>query len=490
MKEIILDNFLKMNPQAPEYSQKNTNYLISGADPLYYLNDNSQEEQVAPLSASIDWKQITATIQGNIVHMVSGVGGTYTAYAITDTTKVYGITTSSVVDLGYPTGSSVGNIAGYLVIGGNSLYATFGSAGTVYYMPLSSGAWSSFGSINSAVGTHFMEQFADHIAIADGTVAYTQANLVKLIDPTTGTPTILTTPLLNVGLGFGILQMRNFNDKYLAVAVGKVGSGGGEVGYPQNYIYLWDGALDTFNYSVKVPGKFIDMKVVNSTLYVAVQVSNGKTCIYYLSGTQLKKVFTTQISTINTSPGQHRPATFCVLFDFKNYLGVKLSNTPDLTVPILVYGKDEVGGLEFIYSSGRIFDQFVVDYNGVLFANEYVSGGNSNLYYLPTTGTYQTILYRSQWIPVNNLQSLDIFYNSLPVSGTDAINVTIYGRGEDIITGTSTTVLDSITPTNYLNAERTRLDCKGFTGDKVKIELSTVNSTWKPNIRKIKLITA
>jgi len=485
MRQIVLENFLKQYPQVPQYSEKNQHYLISGVNPLYYLTDGTQEEQIAPLAASLDWQPIVGSVSGNIVHMVSSTGGTFTAYAVTDTTKVYGLTAGSVTDLGYPSGSSNLTQNCYLAIGANSLFMTnAGSPGQVFYMSLPQGTWSSFGTISQTSGVHIMEPFSDHIAISDGTT--NQSNLVKLIDPTSGTPTILTIPVLNLGAGFGVTQMRNFNDKYLAVAFGKVGAGGIATGYPQNYICLWDTATDSFNYSMKVPGKFIDMKVVDSVLYVAVQVANDKTCIYQMRGTNLQKVFTTQISTISTGV---RAGVPCSLFDFKNYLGILLSSNTDLAHPVMVYGNDESGGIEFIHSSGRNFDQFVVDYNGNLIVNEYVPSGNSNLYYYVSTGSiYQTILYKSQWIPVKNLQALDINYDSPPAHTGNSINVTVYGRGEDIITGSSTTVLNPITPTTYLNAERTRLDVKGFTGDKVKIQLSTAGNDWGAIIRKIVLI--
>ena len=43
-------------------------------------------------------------LDGNIVHFVASVDQTYSAYAITDTTHIYGMTISgeAIVDLGYP----------------------------------------------------------------------------------------------------------------------------------------------------------------------------------------------------------------------------------------------------------------------------------------------------------------------------------------------------------------------------------------------------
>ena len=112
----------------------------------------------------------------------------------------------------------------------------------------------------------------------------------------------------------------------------------------------------------------------------------------------------------------------------------------------------------------------------------------------PYAGNYKQLLYKSQWIPVRNLQGVDIWYET-PPSGTDKIVVTLYGQGENLITsGAQTIDLNPITATNYLNKKRSRLDIsdyqtgEAFQGDQVKIVLSTVNTTWQPIIRAINLI--
>lgn len=664
MKQIPLENFLKMSPQVPQYSQKNQHYLISGTYPVSYLDDGTQEEQIAPLSASIDWLSITPSlidkypesnqdyvldayagstrlygqsflnvnatylksckfyikkngtptgnifayiyastgtlgttskptgaslatsdsidistltgslqlitfkfsgvnqiqlsantnyilvigsnngdgtnnleigfdssspsyngnvssssdgtnwtatsvidmifyifggsltsgnvpIEGNIVHMIPSTEGTYSSYAITDTTKVYGVSYNSVVDLGYPTGSSTNSNGGYMAIGGGTtgnlgyLFVTLASSSTaVYYMPLPGGSWSTYAGANlvTSTGVHILEPFLDFIAVKDGRTAYLQGSIVRKLDVSALTIPALPVVGLDLGTGFSIIQMRNFNNKYLAIAGGKTSSGGLANGYAQNYIFLWDGVSSRYNYSLKVPGQFIDMRVVDSVLYVAVRVSNGKTIIYYLNGTKLTKIFTTQISTVYNSAVIATPSPF---FDFKNYLGIILNPNSDLQYPLMIYGRDEIGDMEFIHSSGRRFEIVCPGYDGNIFASQYVVSGFSTLYYLPTSGTYQQILYKSQWMPVKNLKFIDIYYDTPPVGGTDAINVTIDGQGEDIIAGSVTISLASITSTNYLTKKRSRLDVQGFTGDQLRITLSTINSTWQPKIRAI-----
>lgn len=672
-KTISIENFLKMTPQVPEYSSKNQNYLIAGANPLYYLDDNTQEQQVAPLTASIDWTQISSSIiesligtqdslvsvysgstdqffgqsftttnaitlsgaqfylkklgsptgayfatiyahtgtygstgtptgsvlatsdaldpsvlttsyvltsfnfsgankiplaanthyfliityaggdssdsvivgidstspvvtgnasfstngtswtpnttyapifyvygggigtnfvEGNIVNMIPSTNNIYSIYAITDTTHVYGITQSLITDLGYITGSSQpGNAGGYLAIGGGGsatqgyLFGTNATNPDVYQMTLpgtGAGNWTQFGSsqVQTSVGVHIMEPFLDFIAIKDGSTSFIDGSLINKLNMSDMSS---INAGINVGVGYSIFQMRNYNNKYLAIAAGKAVAPSAS-GYPQNYIFLWDGISPRYNYSIKVQGQFIDMKVIDSVLYVAIKVSAFKTCLYQLVNTSLRKVFTSQISNIRNQQSSSKYAPIlCSLFDFKSYVGINLDPavSATLTNPILIHGSDEMGELEFIYSSGHDFDQINVGYDGNLYAAEYIAANsNSNVYTIPATGSYQPIFYQSQWIPVDNLESIYIDYDMPPKSGTDAINVTIFGRGEDILTGFSTTILDSIIPTNTFSNRKAKLDVKGFTGSQIMVQLSTVNnSTWRPIIRSIDLIT-
>lgn len=493
-KEIPIENFLRMIPQVPEYSSRNPNYLISGVNPLSYLDDGSQEEQIAPLSASIDWTFPPGVISSgeNVVDMIPSTEGTYSVYFITDSTQVYGLSSTGFTSLGFPSGSSVSNAGGRLAIAAGYIFAIWQA--TVYRMELPSGSWTAISgtTISYPGGVHFMEPFLDFIALADSASGDTPYSYIDKLDPSAFTVTNPPAAGIDLGTGIGIIGLKNYNDKYLAIAAGKTSYGGGVFGFAQNYIFLWDGISNTYNYSVRIPGKYVDMKVVDSVLYVAVESASSKSTVYYLDNTALKKSFNVQYSNFTFSKGSPVP---CALFDFKNYLGINL-NSPtnnEITFPLMVQGQDEMGAIEFIHSSGRSFDQICTGFDGNIYANVYFPSGTSEIVYLPTvlpfSGIYQSILYKSQWIPVANLQSIDIYYDTPPQSGTDAINVTIFGRGEDILSGSSTTVLQSINPANFLTQKRTRLDVLGFTGDKVKIQLSTVNSAWQPKIRGIILIT-
>ena len=175
------------------------------------------------------------------------------------------------------------------------------------------------------------------------------------------------------------------------------------------------------------------------------------------------------------------------IFDYRGAIGLKLDTNSDVNYPIEIFNKQL--DTNFIHTRDYNFDQFATGFNGEIFANTYVLGGASKIYfYNDSAPEYQTITYKSHWVPVKNLSRIDIEYDTPPQSGTDAIHVTLDGRGEDIISGNSTTPLADITPSTILNTTRTPLQISGFTGDRARITLTTTNSTWRPIIRKIGFI--
>lgn len=485
MKKIVLQNFLKMTPEAPQYSEANQHYLLSGVNPTYYLDtpdtstfDGIQEEQIAPLIASQKWNLLNNTTSGSAYNDITESSeSTYDFYFIRADSRVfaYDLFFGTKTDCGYPNlvaeNTSLQKIKCFA---NNLLVVTKTSTSPNIWrtaLPASgSSTWTPFGSISNDGDEHFLEPFLEYCMITDN------KRQVKKIDTSFN-----VTSGIDLGIGWTINGMRNYNDKYLAIA-GSTGS------FNNNFLFLWNGRSDTYNYSIKMAGRFLDMKVVDGTLYVAIWVSGtgnqsgtGKTVLYCLSGTSLKEVTLPFISTIKYGFKQG-------IFSMNNNVGINLNNSNSL----MIYGKTPTGTAKFVQNDNLSFTKISDTYSGSI-VGIVVTGGNYFLYYLPTVNInsrYNTITYKSQWIPVKNLSGIDIEYDTPPQSGTDAINVTIYGRGEDIISGNSTTVLDSITPTNYLNTTRTRLDTKNFAGDKVKILLTTVNSgAWRPIIRKITLIT-
>ena len=475
-----------------------TNYMVLGTDTTKSASGNASYsyngstwtvDSTQDLYFSVLYGLTNVTLDGDVIHMVSSTVINYSIYLITSTGRVYGVTYSNgapdgVTNLGYITGSAQSNILTFnLAIGGGDgtningyLFATQGGVQLVYKMPLPSGSWTATGSILSA-SFHDMEPFLNYIAIKDSS-STSYPSLVKKFSTTAFT----VTNGVDLGSGFGVKSMKNYNDKYLAIVGGK--GSVVDTGYSGNYLFLWDGISSTYNYSMKIPGKFIEMKVIDSVLYVAVATSKNKTVLYYMSGTSLKKVLTTQFSKINAY--FVRSYNLCSLFNFRNYVGLFMNSTSDMNYPILVYGREDIGQFEYIHSYGKQFDQFVTGYDGNIYASQFVSVGVSNLLYLGGSA-YQNIIYKSQWIPVKNLTAIDVLHDGAP-TGTDSITVTIYGQGENIISGNSTTVLTPITATSYLTAKRTRLICDGFTGDQVMVKLTTSYANTRPVIRGIILI--
>lgn len=476
--KISLNNFLRMNPEVPQYSTTNQHYLLSGVNPTYY-NDvpGIQEEQLAPLAASSKWFDMGG---GSFVFgsptsdITDSTEGTYSAYSIDNNSEVYGIDifTNNVVPLGYPSGSIETSFAQKLKCYNNKLLAITKTTTSpnMWKMDLPSGSWSSFGTI-SANDEHFLENFLEYCMVSD---SYSK---VKKIDASFS---ILTG--IDLGTGWTIKGMKNLNDKYLAV----VGANGN---FTNNFLFLWNGRDDRYNYSVKIPGKYIDMKVIDGVLYVAIWANGtgngtntGKTALYSLNGTRLTQIMIPQVSAITTSTGQKG-----AIFNFMNKVGLRLDSTE-----LMVYAKTIAGIEEFVLSRDINFNKFIETYDGYLLGTAPVTGQATGTcyWYNAQSTSYHNISYKSQWIPLpTNATGLDIVYDTPPQSGSDAINVTVYGKGENIISGNSTTVLNSITASSVLNTTRTRLDLQGFTGDKIMVQLTTVNTTWRPIIREINIIT-
>jgi hypothetical protein len=486
--KIEIRNFLRMTPEVPQFNvDKNPNYLVSGANPTHYLDfPGIQEEQMAPLIASYNWNQISASLDGEIVAMIpaSSNSANFTVFLMTSTSHVFGITASggipvSVTSLGFPDGGAhSGLLTGKLASFAGTLFAGVYLDSQIYRITSFSGpTWSSgMGSITLGVNT-FFTTFLQYLTVTDGL-----GNVVKFDTSFTQSAGI------SLGTGWIITGTINYNDKYMAIAAVRTNS----YDYTENYIFLWDGVSATYNYAMRIPGGYIDMEIIDSILWVAVSESSTKTSMYKMKNNFLVKEFTMPYSLISQAGFSFVPEDNHTLFNYMGKLGIRLTTNTDLTCPLLVYGDTPVGKESFIITSGNQFSNFCTGTDGLLYAAEYIPGGNGNLWYYPTTSTsYQPILYRSHWVRVHNPSGIDIRYALPPASATDQIQVTIYGRGEDIIAGSGivTTALVTITNTNFLDFKRTRLDLLGFEGDFMKIELRTVNTeTWRPVIRGIDII--
>ena len=493
MKKISLNNFLKMSPEAPQYTDKNQHYLISGANPTYY-NDISgvQEEQIAPLIASNVWQlaylndgghgsvgssHITSLIPnplvGSPLNDAFGIDiyGNIFMYSIYNNSCTnYGAVISGINSGDNAIHGFAGLIIAIVYTSAPFIYSSSsGSSGTwtsLYPVALSGGA--------NGIGQRYMEQMGQFLYISDGLDSSHTMSQVKLLSAS-----FVYIAGIDLGIGWTITGIRNFNDKYMAITANNANFSG-------DYLFLWNGQAGVDpQYKAKIEGQYIDMAIVNSILYVAVRVSGtgnsatiGKTAIFYLKNNQLVPLLTPQISLLSSGYGDNG-----VLFNFSSKLGMNL-----VSKDLMIYGDSEIGKEEFVLSTGRDFNKFCVTANGYLLAVDYYTF--SPYYYNLSSTTFNQISYKSHWIPVKNLQGLDIWYDAPPSITGDKISVTIYADGENIITGTQTIVLADITPTHYLNKKRTRLDVVGFAGDRCKIVLTTTQtSTFRPIIRGIDLIT-
>lgn len=472
--QVKLQNFLKMSPDAPQYSDKTQHYYMSGVNPTYYLDTPGiQEEQIAPLIASVAWTKapLAPAFNLSIDDIVPSNNNTYDAYAIGSDSETYGINAGSltVTQFGFPSGSSQSSGNHRTAIFANNMIVSvdgIGGAGNAELYRMATpggGGWTGITSLSGSL--HHLETFSKWCMVSSG------SKIDKLETSFSST----LTPGLDFGTGWSVLDMKNYNDQYLVSAVTQ-----GNFDY--TYLSLWDGIQNFSNAKVRVPGKFLGMKVINGVLNVAVLENGGsgtqiRTSIYYLKNTTLVLKMTPVVSPIIVPvTNQH------CLFNFSNKLGILLLNTDCLT-----YGSRNNGLEEFVISTGIAFDHFSETSGGLLIGTAF-NGTNTDLYvYIPTQTTYNPINYISEWIPVNNPTVIDIIYDSPPQSNTDAINVTVTGKGEDIITAETQIIpLQSITSTNKLNLRRTRLDLQGFTGSLLMINLTTVNNgSWRPIIRAI-----
>lgn len=475
-----VENFLAMNPAFPNYSEKNQHYYMSGVNPTYYLDTAGvQEVQLAPLVASVAWTK-GSFFNLSVDDIVPSISNSYDAYAVGSDSTVYGVNAASgaVSSFGFPSGSSsisgdhrIACFANQVIIS----IAGIGGAGLaeLYTMALPGGG--GFTGITSLTGTvHHLEPFSLYLLVSSGSQVQRLTTSLSLIGG------------IDFGTGWTVQNIKNYDDKYASIAVTQ-----GNFDY--SFLALWDGSSPFANFKVKVPGRFLDQKVINGILYVAVWENGGlgtniRTSVYKLNSTTLQLETSPIVSNISVPTNNQN----CI-FNFSNKVGVLLNNTD-----LFTYGKRNVGLEEFVLSTGIPFDHFSETSGGYLIGTALnPSTGNTDLYsYIQTATIYNKINYISQWMPSNAAGAIDIFYDTPPQSGTDSINVTIYGKGENIPKSQQnipivlnpinvSTIVSDVTP---ISQYRTRLDLQGFTGSQIKITISTINSTWRPIIRGYQLI--
>ena len=491
-----IDNFLRMSPQIPQAGAQNTNYLIANADPLSYLANNLQEEQVAPLSAAGYFLPVSysgsGAISGNIIEMIDGGGSGWDVIATADDFTVYGFSnatgkTSKLFYLGAPPVGSGGDGSAKIAIFNGNIVWTYYGQDYYYTNYLSGSSWTKkTAAFTSTNRVKYLEPFFKWLMVSDG------SNVMKIDS------TWVMTNGLSLGSQWDIMKLTNFNDKYLAIAA-TTNQGTSN----NNYLYLWDGSSVVSNYSMKIPGMFQDMYVSKGVLYVLVQERYGQSALYYLSGTILRRVQSIQIDYISLATYSNGIVYGTVLSEYSGMLCIRLGSKG-----IMLTGQLDAGQVEYliydysssIYGVSGVATKVINAGLGLL----YMSVGKNIGYYIPYSGSGNTstciknINYQSQWIPVRNLSGIDIWYETPPKVSGDAITLTVYGKGENLITNGSQTINCPPIVYNAIDSQqRTRVDLRDistgeqFAGDQVMVKLTTTlgtNSTWYPIIRSINLI--
>lgn len=461
--DFTIENFQSMRSDMPQFSAKNIHYSMSGVFPLYYKELNTtQEEQLAPLVASYAMSTQSTDANGNIVDIIAVAddGSTYPGRAYAD---VNNWVTNGIGNPVQPfgAGSSVQmclvDFAGFVIASSttssNLAWAIYGSNA---FTPIASG--------NGGSGTpRYMTPFLDFCTVCFGSKVY------KMTSGASAPIAPSSTAVLDIGQGFSILARPELYDKYVSIPAAKSISD-----YKNNYLFFWDGYASRYTYNIPLPGKFIGQTNVFGRLYVIVEEYVGTQGLYQVSGTQLKKVRNMHALYTSRSSTKAHP-----MFNARGYVAICTDSG------LFLWRSDEtIGEVGFLYNTTNFNGGTSTGTSNYL----HTISGNT-VQYDTTAGSFNNINYISQYIPVESVAKLEVWYNLPPQSGTDAINITLYGIDEYDPAGNlfnQTIVLNPITPTSYDSSKRTVLDCGGFVGKKMRIGLTTVNTgTWRPVIKKI-----
>lgn len=474
-----------MQPDLPEYSPKNQHYLISGVDPRYWRAQSSvQEKYAAPLAASSSWLQVSSSVSGPYLScMMPSFASAYDIIAIDDGGVVHGLKTpNTLLNLGTPgfgSGTEQTTAASY----NGSMFVADSSSSFIYkklLTDLTTGGWTtpitkrSYGN-----GYTSLCPFLDFLTFADtpsgvsGLGNFARSTVRKY--DTSGTLSdCITLSKSTSGVNvWDIVAIENYRNQYLAVAGIYAPDGTPVTSVAQSgygYVFLWDGKASTYNTSVQIPGNFVSMKTVQGTLYVITQERTGQYAVWYLVGTNFKRMGAIAIDTPKTTiNGVLR--TDVSLFEYSSQLGINLSLQGQY-----IYSSDA-----FIISPISM-DRVVRATNGLLYGSS-----GTGLYCLNGTQS-SPIFYRSQWLPIENVLSVVVKYATPPQVTNDYIQITLDGYDEDGL-ASSGLILNQITSTTFYNAYKTMLDAQGYQGKETRITLSTNSAgSWQPIIREIELI--
>jgi hypothetical protein len=424
--KLTLDNFSVMNPETPQYSKKNSNYLISGVDPAYYLQQNAIEEQkAAPLAAARMMVSLSYSMPSRTLQAIPSLVSTFDTMTANIDGHIYGVG-ATITDYGFlapanDAGIRVNIFAGKVF----GIYSSFSGAGiptTIYYKSITTPA-AGFSQIVGALhdgsgglgtGTRYMCNFLDFMAVSDNDGSANNSNrIVRKVDSS-----LVVSKALDLGVGWNISNLVNYNNRFLAITANYSGDSTpqGDSNYADtNFLFLWDGISPRYNTSIRIPGRYVDLKLVGDVLYLVSLERNNQYALYELSGSKFKEVFPIAVDFVF---GNYlAQTTGNVLFNYNNNVGINLFSKGQ-------YIYDPQTGSKYILTPQSQEVCVRAGTNGTLYG---FSGTTVSTY---STG-YSPILYRSQWLPVENVKNIVVKYATPPQGVGDTIQVTLDGYDED-----------------------------------------------------------
>ena len=501
----ILNKFNIMNPEIPEYTDKNHMYSLSNVDPLYYLAEGGQEKQATPLVASRVFQQLSTTFltpgsavtsiipsQTINVHDIFAAFGDGSVFGVRINTDNTGaILSTSTTQQGLVFGGGYGN-SGYVnkvVVFADKLVGFRGSdtgpsGGNIAYTTITSStnvnSWTGYSENNSTNPFFFITApeavvFGAKLWVTD---AY-QKNTMSSIRGFQSSGSSInqdTSLVLSVPDNFSILKLANFRNKWL-VAAGVYNSlkapiaPGTVVQNSRNYLFFFNGSGPTYQYVIQLPGAFADMIIVEDDLKVLLQNKFRQYSTYKTNSDRLVLESVVQIDTPKSSP----------LFSYLGMLGINLN-----TKGIYVQGNTISGLSKYIYTTNNFAGITASTLNSRLYAYD----SSNNFYCQQVVGnSYNDIDATSQWIPMDTTStSVKVWYDSPPSTTGEYIQITATSYGEDQFDSVNQQVLNQITSTVFDNKANTNIDLKGLTGSMLNLRIQTHSlSSWRPIIRKVEL---
>lgn len=476
-KKYTLDNFLKMSQNVSQFSAKTPHYTMKGVNPVYYRNVTAtQEEQAAPLAASIALMQ-KYTSTNSITHMipVPSASGDI-AYADSKGNFIRPSVGSRLLPSGGTTQiTRLALFAGYIVTCSST------STGNLSYAAVDSGNVFALTDIPSVFSAVFPAALGAYLNLfVDHRVFQLSSSLV-----------LNTTPVLDFGIGWNIICEPEVYNNYLAIPMYKASTAAPDYNqrFSDNLIYLWNGSSSAPQYNIPAPGRICGIKNISNTLFCVIQEHTGEYALYKVSQYSMKKVRSLHGFNATQSATNFVNGNYNCLFARGSTLGILCSNVPagllfyreDADLGEIFYGYDG-NGYQMACVAGSAGNLYVSNTTAILYDNQDGAGG---------ANTYNNIAYLSNFMEVDQVSRITIYYDKPPVQAGDKISITLYGIDEYANGGSlsnETVVLDDITSTAFDTSKRTFRDVKGFNGNKLRIGITTTVSngtTWFPCIRKV-----